>query len=49
MKGLWPTRMGAHRSTKERRSATGRIRRGELGQPSISKDDGWEAVIPWDT
>src|SRR6476619_2588127 len=29
---------------KERRSATGRIRRGELGQPS--KDDGWEAVTP---
>jgi len=38
MTGLWPTRMGAHRSTKERR----------LGQPSISKGHGWEAVIPWD-
>jgi hypothetical protein len=31
--------MGAHRSFKERR----------LGQPSISKGDGWEAVTPWDT
>jgi hypothetical protein len=38
MTGLWPTRVGAHRSTKERR----------LRQPSISKGDGWEAVIPWD-
>ena len=38
MKGLWLTRMGAHRSTKER----------PLEQPSISKGDGWEAVIPWD-
>src|SRR5262245_17298123 len=32
---------------KERRSATGRIRRGELGQPSKFSIDGWEAVIPW--
>jgi hypothetical protein len=48
MKEIWPTRMGARRSTKERRSATGRIRRGELGQPSISKGGGWEAVTPWD-
>jgi len=39
--------MGARRSTKERRSATGRIRRGELGQPSKFSSDGWEAVIPW--
>jgi hypothetical protein len=38
MTGLWPTRMGAHRTTKERR----------LGQPSISKAEGGEAVIPWD-
>ena len=30
--------------TEERRSATGRIRRGELGQPS--EHDGWEAVTP---
>src|SRR5438094_1144587 len=30
------------------RSARGRIGRGELGQPSILKCDGWEAVIPCD-
>jgi hypothetical protein len=38
MMWIWPTQMGAHRSIKERR----------LGQPSISKRDGWEAVTPWE-
>ena len=42
MTGLWPTRMGAHRSTK------GVATDGRVWQPSISKGDGWEAVIPWD-
>jgi hypothetical protein len=31
---------------KERRSATGRIRRGELGQALKFEYDGWEAVTP---
>src|SRR6185503_2765822 len=34
-------------AVKERRSATGRIRRGDLGQPSKFEPDGWEAVFPW--
>ena len=38
MKQSLATPMGAYTGIKERR----------LGQPSISKVDGWEAVTPWD-
>jgi hypothetical protein len=38
MKESLMAQMGAHRRIKERR----------LGQPSISKCDGWEAVTPWE-